>query len=85
MIGTAVDTAYSFVEDKPNGIYSSIDRLKVDNHKAGAIFDFAAGILFDGLAGGSSVIKNKAYSTSIVKPIIKSYNFKLITFLLYYS
>jgi hypothetical protein len=37
-LGTAVDTAYSFVEDKPHGIYFSIEKLKADNHKAGALF-----------------------------------------------
>ena len=63
-LGTAVDTAYSFVEDKPHGIYSSINRLKVDNHKAGALFDLTAGIVFDGLAGGNSVIKIKSDSIS---------------------
>ncbi len=49
-----MDTIYSAAEGKPNGHFANVERLLNDKHKAGALFDFTAGLVFDGLAGESA-------------------------------
>lgn len=52
--GTAIDSLYTVGENKPNGCFINLKRLKEDEHKASSLFDLGFGMVCDGLTGYNS-------------------------------